>query len=289
MVRIALLVYIMKRFFLIAALAMLIDQALGQISKPIDAPKPLSPAESLKRVELPDGFRLELIVAEPLIRQPSGVCWDAHGNLFVSELHGYNREGQYDIEELNKTGKLDRVVRRIAANEDAMRRAEAEQLGTVKKMIDDDGDGTMDRAEIWADGLPACLGICPARDGIIAVCAPDIVFLADRDGDGKAEVRDTLFTGFKVSVIERRINSPQWGPENWIYIDGGQGGRINGPKLRQPIDLPVTGFRIKPDGSAIEPVSGHTSTYGFTFNADGDRFVISTGTPGIQIAPLPWR
>ena len=268
---------------------MLIDQALGQISKPIDAPKPLSPAESLKRVELPDGFRLELIVAEPLIRQPSGVCWDAHGNLFVSELHGYNREGQYDIEELNKTGKLDRVVRRIAANEDAMRRAEAEQLGTVKKMIDDDGDGTMDRAEIWADGLPACLGICPARGGIIAVCAPDIVFLADRDGDGKAEVRDTLFTGFKVSVIERRINSPQWGPDNWIYIDGGQGGRINGPKLRQPIDLPVTGFRIKPDGSAIEPVSGHTSTYGFTFNADGDRFVISTGTPGIQIAPLPWR
>ena len=122
----------MKRFFLIAALAMLIDQALGQISKPIDAPKPLSPAESLKRVELPDGFRLELVVAEPLIRQPSGVCWDAHGSLFISELHGYNREGQYDIEELNKTGKLDRVVRRIAANEDAIRRAEAEQLGTVK-------------------------------------------------------------------------------------------------------------------------------------------------------------
>ena len=85
-----------------------------------------------------------------------------------------------------------------------MRRAEAEQLGTVKKMIDDDGDGTMDRTEIWADGLPACLGICPARGGIIAICAPDIVFLADRDGDGKAEVRDTLFTGFKVSVIERR-------------------------------------------------------------------------------------
>ena len=102
-------------------------------------------------------------------------------------------------------------------------------------------------------------------------------------------MRDTLFTGFKVSVIERRINSPQWGPDNWIYIDGGQGGRINGPKLRQPIDLPVTGFRIKPDGSAIEPVSGHTSTYGFTFNADGDRFVSSTATPRIQIAPLQWR
>jgi len=266
-----------------------LGQALGQITKPADAPKPLSPAESLKTVRLPDGFRLELVAAEPLIRQPSGVCWDAEGNLFVAELHGYNREGQYDIEALNKTGELDRVVRRIAANKDAMRRAEAEQVGTVKKLIDDNGDGVMDRAETWVDGIPACLGICPARGGIIAVSSPEIIFLADRDGDGRAEVRETLFTGFKTGVIERRINQPQWGPDNWIYVDGGQGGRITGPNLPEPLNLPGTGFRIKPDGSAIEPVSGHTSTYGFTFNDDGDRFVISTGTPGIQVAPLPWR
>ena len=79
-------------------------------------PQPLPPAESLKTVRLPDGFRLELVAAEPLIRQPSA-CWDAEGNLFVAELHGYNREEQFDIEQLNKTGELDRVVRRIAANE----------------------------------------------------------------------------------------------------------------------------------------------------------------------------
>ena len=142
-------------------------------------------------MKLPPGFRLELVAAEPVIRQPSGVGWDAHGNLFVSELHGYNREGQFDIEELNKTGKLDRVVRRIAANDDAMRRAEAEQHGTVKRLIDDDDDGVMDRAEVWADRLPACLGICPARGGVIAICAPDIVFLADRDGDGVPNASDT--------------------------------------------------------------------------------------------------
>ncbi|MBC8242796.1 MAG: c-type cytochrome [Verrucomicrobia bacterium] len=279
----------MNRLLPLAACTALAGAALGQITKPADAPKPLPPAESAKRVQLPDGFRLELVAAEPLIRQPSGVCWDAHGNLFVSELHGYNIEGQFDIESLNKTGKLDRVVRRIAANEEAMRRAEKEQFGTVKRLIDDDGDGVMDRAEVWADRLPVCLGVCPALGGIIAVCAPDILFLADRDGDGKAEIRETLFTGFKFGVIERRINSPLWGPDNWIYIDGGQGGRITGPRLAAPVDIPVSGFRIKPDGSAIEPVSGHTGTYGFTFNADGDRFVISTGTPGIQVAPLPWR
>lgn len=106
----------------------LLEQTIGQISKPADAPKPLSPRESLKQVKLPQGFHLELVAAEPLIRQPSGVCWDAKGNLFVSELHGYNREGQYDIEDLNKTGKLDRIVRRISANENATLRAELEQI-----------------------------------------------------------------------------------------------------------------------------------------------------------------
>ena len=279
----------LTRFFILGLLFISLGQALGQIIKPSDAPKPLTPTESLKQVKLPQGFRLELVVSEPLIRQPSGVCWDAEGNLFVSELHGYNREGQYDIEDLNKTGKLDRVVRRIAANKNATRRAELEQIGTVKKMIDENNDGKIDRINLWADNLPACFGICPARDGIIAVCSPDIIYLADRDNDGKAEIREKLYTGFKVGIIERRINSPQWGPDNWIYIDGGQGGLITGPNLPTPITLPATAFRIKADGSAIEAVSGHTSTYGFTFNKDGDRFVISTGTPGIQVAPLPWR
>ena len=107
---------ILTRLFTFSLLLVPLGQAVGQITKPADAPKPLSPAQSLKTVRLPDGFRLELVAAEPLIRQPSGVCWDAEGNLFVAELHGYNREGQYDIEALNKTGELDRVVRRIAAN-----------------------------------------------------------------------------------------------------------------------------------------------------------------------------
>ena len=65
----------------------------AQIPIPADAPKPLSTAESAQAVELPDGFRLELIAAEPLIRNPSGVCWDERGRLFVCELHGYNLEG----------------------------------------------------------------------------------------------------------------------------------------------------------------------------------------------------
>jgi len=263
--------------------------AFCQIVKPADAPKPLAPEESAKQFRVPKGFQLGLIAAEPLIRQPSGMCWDERGRLFVCELHGYNLEGQYDIEKLNKTGKLDRVVRRLSADEEASRKAQAGQYGTVKQLIDTDGDGRMDKVHEWADRLPPCFGICPARGGVIVVCAPDIVFLADRDGDGKAEVREKLFTGFNDVIIERRMNSPQWGLDNWIYVARGRGGRITGPKLDKPVDLPAIDFRFKADGSAIEPISGGTGTFGFAFNGEGDRFTISTGTPAIQVAPLPWR
>jgi putative membrane-bound dehydrogenase-like protein len=262
----------------------------GQIPKPDDAPKPLSPDESARQFKVPAGFRIELVASEPLIREPSGVCWDEGGQLFVCELHGYNLEGQYDIEELNRAGQLDRVVRRIQADERQKKAAETETYGTIKRLHDIDGDGRTDRAEVWADRLPPCLGICPARGGIIAACQTQILFLADRDGNGRAEVREVLFEGFAKGPLERSINCPQWGPDRWIYVGRGSGGgTIRGKYLNQPVQLPHTDFRIKSDGSAIEPVAGGTHTMGFTFTESGDRFIISTRVPAIFVAPLGWR
>ena len=166
----------MKRLLHFILFTILAGATFGQIVKPKDSPKPLSPEESAKRMKLPPGFRLELIAAEPLIRQPSGMCWDERGRLFVCELHGYNLEGQYDIEALNKTGKLDRVVRRLQANAEARRKAEQGQYGTVKRLIDSDGDGRMDKAEVWADHLPPSLGICPARGGSSSSTRKELAF-----------------------------------------------------------------------------------------------------------------
>ena len=270
------------------AFSLLQAPAMPQIRTPDDAPKPLSPAESAASVSLPDGFELQLVASEPLIRTPSGVCWDGRGRLFVCELHGYNMEGQYDVEELNKTGKLDRIVRRIPAPQTALEKAARDQTGSVKRLIDLNGDGVMDDAEIWADDLNACFGLVPAREGVIVVCAPDIVYLADKDDDGVAETRETLFTGFRMGVLERRMSAPQWGSDDWIYVAGG-GGTITGPRLEEPVELPRNDFRFKADGSAIEPLTAGTWTFGFTFSNTGDRFVISTGSPAIYEAPLPWR
>jgi len=262
----------------------------AQIEPATDGPKPLSPEEAVHSFKLPPGFQMELVASEPLIEEPSGVCWDEHGNLYVSELHGYNLEGQYDIDALNETGELDRIVRRIQANDEAKERAELETFGRIKQLSDTNGDGRMDHATLFASGLPPCFGMVAAREGIIVVCAPDIYYLADLDSDGVADVRERLFTGFRTGVLERRMNAPQWGLDNWIYIGAnGQSDAITGPYLKEPVSLGRTDFRIKADGSAIEPVPGSTGTFGHTFTAEGDRLTISTGTPGYQVIPLPWR
>ena len=262
----------------------------AQIPKPTDAPRPMSPEQSAAAFKLPDGFRMEVIASEPLIASPSGVCWDERGRMFVSELHGYNLEGELEIEELNQTGKLDTQVRRVQADEKFKRAAIAGTYGVVKLLRDTNGDGRMDQAQVWATNLPPAYGLVPARGGVIVACAPDIVFLADRDEDGVAETREILFTGFRTGALERGINAPQWGPDGWIYFGRGwDGGKITGPRLPAPVELPGSDFRIRADGSAIEPVTGGTHTFGFAITESGDRFAVNTTIPGICIAPLPWR
>src|SRR5262245_15428249 len=179
----------------------------GKIAQAGDAPKPLAPDESRKLFRLPEGFRIELVAAEPHLAEPTGMCFDARGRIFVCELHGYNLDGYYDIVELNKKGVLDTAVRRIPASKEAEEKAARETYGTVR-LLETDGAGRVVRSTVFADRLPPCYGVVAARDGVVALCAPDVVFLADRDGDRKAEVRETLFTGFGVGEIWSRISNP---------------------------------------------------------------------------------
>src|SRR5918912_50721 len=180
----------------LTALAGLLSYAAlraAEIRPAADAPKPKGPAESRRCFRLPEGFEVELVASEPLLAEPTGIAFDAQGRLFVCELHGYNLEGHYDVQELNKKGVLDKKVRRIPASREAQERAKKGTYGTVKLLLDTDGDGRMDRAVVWADRLPPCYGLVPARDGVIVLCAPEVVYLADA-GDGRPARRETLFS-----------------------------------------------------------------------------------------------
>ena len=257
------------------------------IERRADAPQPMTPAQSVRRFRLPEDLRIELAAAEPLVMDPSAIAFDQQGRMFVCELHGYNLEGYLDVQELNKAGVLDQEVRRIPASPQAKKAAEKDVYGTVKLLLDTDGDGRMDQAQVWADHLPPCHGLIAARGGVIVVCRPDIIYLADRDGDGRAEIRETLFTGFTITDLDRSINNPRFGLDNWIYVAAGnRGGHITGPRLAKPVSLGAGDFRFQPDGSAIEPVTGRNFMFGQTMTDWGDRFV---SAPFLYAIPLPYR
>ncbi|MHC4180799.1 MAG: PVC-type heme-binding CxxCH protein, partial [Planctomycetota bacterium] len=263
----------------------------GEIELATDAPKPSPPEESLKHFRLPEGFRMELVASEPHVADPVSVAFDAQGRIIVCEIHGYNLEGYLDVRELNKQGVLDTAVRRIAANPEAIKRAEQDQYGSVKLLEDSDGDGRVDRSTVLADRLPPCYGAVPARGGVIVLCAPQIVYLADRDGDGKAEIRRTLFSGFGIGELWTRINNPRWGLDNWIYgvSGGGSGGTIRGQALPADVSISAVCFRFKSDGSAFQPASGSTYGFGQAIDDWGDRFLCTNQQHALYVAPLPYR
>jgi putative membrane-bound dehydrogenase-like protein len=126
---------------------------------------------------------------------------------------------------------------------------------------------------------------------VIVLCAPDIIYLADRDGDGNADVKETLFTGFGVYEMWSRISNPRWGIDNWIYAAGGiqSGGTIRGPHLAGDVRIGATSFRFKADGTAIEPTSGSSSGFGLALNDWGDRFLVTNQQHALFVAPLPHR
>src|SRR5262245_41978123 len=166
------------------ALLMLVGFGLGlgslarcladEIQPATDRPQPKSPEDSARCMKLTPGFRMDLVAAEPLVREPTALAFDEQGRLFVGEIHGYNLDGYLDIVELNKTGKLDREVRRVRhATPESQAAAKKETYGTVKLLRDTDGDGRMDVAEIWADRLPPCYGVIGVRGRVIAICPPD--------------------------------------------------------------------------------------------------------------------
>src|SRR5437868_757920 len=69
----------------------------NEVRPATDRPQPKSPEDSAKCVRLPPGFRLEVVAAEPLLREPTAMCFDERGRLFVCEIHGYNLDGYLDI------------------------------------------------------------------------------------------------------------------------------------------------------------------------------------------------
>src|SRR5262245_18721009 len=158
-----------------------------------------SPAESRAAFAARPGFRVELAAAEPLLRSPVALDFDEDGRLYVAEFPEYN-------------GYAD---------------AKPHGTGCVRLLEDADGDGVFEKSTLFADNVPTACAVACWDGGVYVGSPPDLLYLKDADGDGKADVRRVVLTGFaKDRVGEGLMNSFRWGLDNRFHLSpgGGDGG-----------------------------------------------------------------
>ncbi len=211
---------------------------------------PVEPADALATWKVKPGFRLELVAHEPQVRDPIALTFDENGRLFVCEMIDYSE-----------------------------RRDSTPHLGRISLLEDRDGDGYYETSTVFADNLPLPSGLIWANGGLFVAATPNIWRFEDRDGDGRAEVREVVFTGFgrglRALNMQTLLSSFAWGPDNRIHALGGPGNRglISSPK--RP-DLPAE--EIGGRDFWFDPL-----TYAFGFEAGGGQYGLSFDDHGRKL------
>jgi putative membrane-bound dehydrogenase-like protein len=207
---------------------------------------PKDPAEAMKTFQVLPGFRIEQVAAEPLVRDPIAMSFNENGRLFVVEMCDYSEQDK-------------------------------DFLGQIRMLEDTDGDGQFDKSTIYADKLSWPTALICYDGGIFVGAAPDIYYLKDTDGDGKADVRKTVFTGFNRSNVQGLINSFTWTLDNRIHgatsLSGGHVRCADDPSA-PVLNLSGRDFSFDPKTLEMRPESGGAQ-HGLSFDDWGRKFVCS--------------
>ncbi len=228
---------------------------------------PQRPADTLAKLEVHPDFVLKLVAAEPLISKPMNFDWDAAGRLWVAESPEYpnGRRGmrpEYRGIEWKDHGGIDPTPGI----------QDRKAIDKISILTDTDKDGVMDKREIFYEGLDLVTGLVFYKDGVIVTQAPDVLWLRDTNGDGKADKVEKLYTGLGTRDTHAVINNPRMGWDGWVYCTYGNSGSqdiTNGDGTKHFGGVGNGVVRFKPDGSAFEQYSSKGSnTWGLTITGD---------------------
>ena len=224
-------------------------------------PGPLSPEESMKKLNVAKGYKVSLFASEPHVFDPVSLEFDEQGNAYVIEMPDY----PYEVE----PGK---------------------GHGRIRILKDTDGDGKIDQSIIFAENVTEATSMLPWKGGLIVTAAPNILYLKDTNGDGKSDTREILFSGFFQNNSEAQVTSLKLGVDNWIYANNrGQSGKVIFSKSPDaaPVEVRGADFRFRLDRDVFELETG-PGQFGQTIDDWGHRF-FTENSIHLQQAVIPWR
>jgi len=235
----------------------LLNAADQQLVNTQEITTPLTkPVDAVKGISLPEGFRVQLSASEPDVRQPIAMAWDSRGRLWVAECYTYAESRvNFDL----------RLKDRILIFEDS------------------DNDGVFDKRTVFWDQASQLSSIAIGFGGVWAACAPNILFIPDRDGDDVPDAApEVVLDGFDNDRVRHNIvNGLKWGPDGWLYgrhgILASSEVGVPGTPREQRTRINCSLFRYHPLTRRFDVVChGTTNSWGHDWDEHGQLFFINS-------------
>ncbi|EEF59040.1 PVC-type heme-binding CxxCH protein [Pedosphaera parvula] len=180
-------------------------------------------------IRVPKGFSVEQAAGLDQVPYAMFGAFDDRGRLFITQSSGKNIHGL-----------------------DMAQKPECRIL----MLEDTKGNGLYDRVTVYADKVGIPMGIACHGGSIYVASPPDLLRFDDKDGDGVAEQRTVLLTGWNVRGTAS-LHGPFFGPDGWLYLtDGRHGFDIKTKEETELKGLASRIWRLQPDGSKLESFCG---------------------------------
>ena len=131
----------------------------------------LSPAEEVSKIQVPEGYKLELVLSEPDVKEPSAIAFDGNGRMYVVEMRTYMQ----DADATNEHAPLSRISRHESSKR----------------------DGVYDKHTPFLDTLLLPRMVLPLDDRVLVGVTDtlDITSHRDTNGDGIADTKENFYLG----------------------------------------------------------------------------------------------
>jgi putative membrane-bound dehydrogenase-like protein len=195
------------------AIAALIHAVNAQEKPDEKISRNMTPEETVKAMELADGFKMSVFAGEPDVRQPCAFCLDDRGRLWVGENYTYTKYGW-----------------------------SPDDRDQILIFDDTDGDGKFDKRTVFTDKITYVSGLEVGHGGVWVGSIPNLLFIPDKNKDdvpdGEPEI---VLDGWGKEDQHETLNSFNWGPDGWLY--GCHGVFVNS-KVGKPSNEQPLGHRL---------------------------------------------